>query len=99
MYGILISAFNATLAWLLRAVVAKVIVFGLLLLVTTEATQYMLGKLTEIGDPTATLQTSISGIGSGALYFIGLLRLDVGLPLILSAYVAGFAIRRMPIIG
>ncbi|WP_067739077.1 DUF2523 family protein [Novosphingobium naphthalenivorans] len=99
MYAILISAFNTVLGWVLRALVFKVIVFGVLLFVTTEATQYMLEKLTEVGNPTDTLQSSISGIGSGALYFIGLLRLDVGIPLILSAYVTGFAIRRLPIIG
>jgi len=99
MYGILLSAFNSVLAFVLRAVVMKSLVFGLLLFIATEATSWFLDKISSMGDPTSGLQSAISGMGSGALFFIGVLRLDVGLPMIFAAYVAGFAIRRLPIIG
>lgn len=99
MYGILVSAFNFVLGWVLRVAVVKVLVFGLLLLVTTEATNWFLSEGLGSNDPTTGLQSSISAMGSGALYFIGVLRLDVGIPMIFAAYVAGFAIRRLPIVG
>jgi hypothetical protein len=98
MHAILVSAFNATLGWLLKVAVAKVFVFGILFLVTTEFTEAMIGKLGS-DNAAAGVQGALDGLPSAALYFVGLLRLDVGLPLIFAAYVTGFAIRRLPIIG
>jgi hypothetical protein len=101
MHAILLSAFNATLGWVLKVVVVKALVFGLLLVVTTEFTEALLNQLANMGATGGVdgITGAINGLPSAALYFIGLLRLDAGIPLILSAYVAGFAIRRLPIIG
>jgi hypothetical protein len=72
-------------------------VFGVLFYITTEFTQAVLSHMT--GNSVDALGSAIGSLPSGALYFIGLLKLNVGLPLIFSAYATGFAIRRIPVIG
>jgi hypothetical protein len=97
MYGILVSALYTALGWIFRVVVFKAMVFGVLFYITTEFTQAVLTHLT--GNSVDALGSAIGSLPSGALYFIGLLKLNVGLPLIFSAYATAFAIRRLPVIG
>jgi hypothetical protein len=97
MFGILLSAGNALLAWLVRVVVMKALIFGVLLAITTAASSYLLTKLE--ASPLANLETSLGQLGSGTLWLLGILRMDVGLPLLLSAHFTAFAIRRLPVIG
>lgn len=60
---------------------------------------YIIGLLPDSGLSSAvSYLTSISGY-SGLAYFLGLAQFDIGLPLILGAYVIRFLIRRIPIIG
>ena len=49
--------------------------------------------------PVTGLQSALSGIPEGILYFLGVFKLDVGIPLILGAMLTKFLIRRIPIIG
>ena len=98
MHAILISAFGGLMTWLVRVVVVKFLVFGLLLMVTTEFVSFLVEQLGE-NNPVDGVQGALSSLPSAALYFIGVLRLDVGIPLIFAAYGAAFAIRRLPIVG
>lgn len=97
MFAILVSFGWTVLSFVLRTVVLKALVFGLLLLVTTEFTQALISKLGSTS--VDALPSALAGLPSGALWLMGVVRLDVGIPLILSAYVAAFAIRRIPLIG
>lgn len=99
MYGILVSALATFGNWLLRAALLKGAVFGVLYWITVKFTEVMMNHLATAGNPVEGLSQSFSGLSSGALYFIGLTRLDVGIPMIFSAYATGFAIRRLPVIG
>lgn len=47
----------------------------------------------------SALNSAFSAVPAGAWYFFDLFRFDFGLPLILSASVTKFLIRRIPIIG
>lgn len=97
MHAILISAFNTILAWGFRAVVIKFVVFTGLLLITTELTSAV---LEQIGTTAVDgVETQLSGVSDAVKYFFGLFRLDLGLPMLLSAQGTAFAIRRLPVIG
>ncbi len=97
MYGILFSAFNAALGWLVRGVVIKFVILSALYYVVTWIAETVLAQL-DIS-PLTGLQTVIDGIPTGVLWFASKLRFDVGLPLILGAMLTKFIIRRLPIIG
>lgn len=97
MFAIMVSALNTALAWVFRVLVFKAMVFGVLYYITTEFTAAVMSHLG--GNSVDALGNAIGGLPSGALYFIGLLRLDVGIPMIFAAYATGFAIRRLPVIG
>ncbi len=97
MYGILVSAANVLLGWLVRGVVVKFIILSAIYYVVTWIAESVLGQL-DIS-PLTGLQTVIDGIPTGVLWFASKLRFDVGLPLILGAMLTKFIIRRLPIIG
>jgi hypothetical protein len=95
MFGILISAFNFILGWLIRSVIVKFVVFFALYFVTTEFLAVIVDML-----PTASsLNGALSGIASGTAYFLDAFALQTGLSLVVSAYVTRFMIRRIPVIG
>jgi hypothetical protein len=94
-YGILVSAFNFILGFLVRSVVVKFVIafalyFGVLLM--TQVLVPMLPQVTAI-------QAALSGIPSGVWWFLDVFNFGAGLPLIVSAYMTRFVIRRIPLIG
>ncbi len=95
MFGIVLSALNAALAFLVRSILVKFVVYFALFFITTEF-------LTVIGDmlPTgADLTTALGGVPADVWYFIDLFNVSAGIPLLLSAWVTRFIIRRIPVIG
>lgn len=95
MFGILISAFNTVLAFLLRSVLVKFVLYFALYFVTTEFVAILLSLL-----PTSSsLNGAFSSIPSSVWYFLDLFQISFGLPLIISSFVTRFMIRRIPIIG
>ena len=98
MYAILWSAAVAVFNWLLRAVVIKFVVFSAIAYLLSYIVSYMLSKVT-IGDQFSTLGSLFSALPAGLLYYIGVFRLDLGIPLMIAAYFIRFGIRRLPIIG
>ena len=97
MYPLLASAFRFALGWLVRGVVVKFVVLAAIYYVIAWIAESVLNQL-DIS-PLTGLQTVIDGIPTGVLWFMGLFRLDIGLPLVLGAYLTAFVIRRLPIIG
>ena len=97
MFGILLSAFNSSLGFIFRSVLYKVVVFFVLFFVVTEfvAVLQSSGIL-----PTAyALSGVMYGIPAGVWYFLDLFNVSAGIPILLSAYVTKFIIRRIPLIG
>lgn len=95
MFGILVSAFNTVLGFLLRSILVKFVFYFALYFVTTEFVAILLSLL-----PTSSsLNGAFSSIPSSVWYFLDLFQISFGLPLIISAFVTRFMIRRIPIIG
>lgn len=97
MFGIILSALNVLLGFLIRSVIVKFVIFFGLFFITTEFIQVLAsaGIL-----PNATsVSTSLGSIPSGVWYFLDLFNVSAGIPIIFSAYVARFIIRRIPVIG
>ena len=97
MYSILVSAFNAVLGWIFRGVVIKFVILGAIYYVIAWIAEAVLSTF-DIS-PLTGLQTVINAIPTGVLWFMGIFRLDVGIPLILGAMLTKFLIRRLPFIG
>ena len=97
MYGILLSAFNSVLTFVLRSVLVKFVLFFGLFFVTTEFIQVLSasGLL-----PSATsLSGVMGGVPSAVWYFLDLFSFSVGFSALLSAWVTRFITRRIPLIG
>lgn len=97
MFGILVSAFNVALGWLVRGVVIKFVILSAIAYVISWIADAVLSQL-DIS-PLTGMQTLIDSLPAGLLWAMGLFRFDVGLPLVMGAMLTKFIIRRLPIIG
>lgn len=95
MFGILLSAGNALLGWLVRGVLVKFVVMVALYWIVAELVGVMGTWL-----PTGTgLTSAFGGISAATWYFLDLFAFSNGVPLLIAALVTRFMIRRIPVIG
>jgi len=85
-------------SWLLRSVVLKFLVMGVIFIIVAELTPMIIEYLGSFISP-GGLSAAFSGIPAGVWYFLDFFALDFGLPLLISAHVSRFLIRRIPFIG
>lgn len=97
MFQVIASAIAAGFNWLIRGIVIKFVVFTAVGLLVGYIVAFMLSKI-DLGDVSG-IATLISALPDGFLYFVGLFRLEVGIPMIIAAWFIRFGIRRLPIIG
>lgn len=97
MFGILVSAFNLVLGFLVKSVMVKFAVFFGLFFVTTG----FIAVLSSSGllPSSAGLSSSLAGLTPAGAYFFDLFALSTGISMVISAYVTRFIIRRLPVIG
>lgn len=97
MFGIVLSALNVLLGFIFRSVIVKFGTFFALWFITTE----FIAVLQSVGIlPTADqLNASLAGLPAATWYFLDLFAVPQGLQLVMSAMVARFIIRRLPVIG
>ncbi|EKF7120721.1 DUF2523 domain-containing protein [Escherichia coli] len=95
MFGILVSAFNSVLSYLLRTVVIKFAVFSALFLVVKE----LMGAITDLLPKSSNLQSLFDALPDAAWYFLNLFQVPFGISLVVSALFTRFIIRRLPVIG
>lgn len=95
MFGILLSALNAVLGFVLRSVIVKFVLYFGLFFVTTEFIAVMIPLLPDA----SSLSSALGGIPAGVWYFLDLFNVSAGIPILLSAWVTRFVIRRIPVIG
>lgn len=95
MFGILFSALNTVLAFLVRSVIAKFFLFFGLFIFISEAINYLTTK----GLFNLNLNGVFSNIPETLWFFLDLCKFSYGFPIIITAYVTRFIIRRLPIIG
>lgn len=95
MFGILLSALNVVLGFVARSVLVKFVTFFALFFITTE----FVAVIANILPNGNALGNALGGIPSGVWYFLDLFNVTAGIPLLLSAWVTRFIIRRIPVIG
>ena len=86
------------ITWIFREVVIKFLIFSALFAVLA----FLVPKAIEMVTPwvsSTSLTGAFSGLGSGVWFFLDFFQLGFGVPLLLSAAVTRFLIRRMPVIG
>jgi hypothetical protein len=95
MFGILLSALNAVLGFVLRSVLVKFALYFGLFFVTTE----FIPIISTLLPDASALSSSLGGISADVWYFLDLFNVSAGIPILLSAYVTRFIIRRLPVVG
>lgn len=92
------AVFWSLLSWTFRQVVLKFLVMGVIFVIVSELTPLVIEHLGGFVGANY-LSSAFSGIPSGVWYFLDFFALDVGFPLLISAHVSRFLIRRIPFIG
>lgn len=99
--GVLISFltgfFTKVLSWLFSAVVLKFLIFGIVFLSITEVLPLIITLL--IPEQSTNIGSLLSNVPSEVAYFLSFFKVDVGVKLMLSAYLARFIVRRIPFLG
>jgi len=92
------ALFGPVIVFLLREIVVKFVVFSAVFALVAFFVPFAVTFLApHIG--VGSLSSAFSGLGAGVWYFVDFLNLGYGLPLVISAFVARFLIRRLPLIG
>ena len=85
-------------SWIFREVVVKFLIFTALFAVLA----FLIPKAIAMVSPwigTTGLSNAFGGLGPGVWFFLDFFQLGYGVPLVLSAFVTRFLIRRLPVIG
>jgi len=94
----MLAIFAPVISWIFRTVVIKFLiltaVFAVLAVVVPMSIDMLAPRL-----GTGGLTGAFSGLSSGLWFFLDYCALDIGLPMVISAYVTRFLIRRLPFIG
>jgi hypothetical protein len=95
MFGILLSAFDVVLGFVIKSVIGRLFAYFVLFFITTE----FVSVLQSAGIlPTAASLSGAFG-GSDIWFFLDLCGFSFGAPAIIAAYATRFIIRRIPVIG
>lgn len=85
-------------SWFLREVIVKFVVFAAIFLVLSLFVPMAVSYLGPwLGS--SSLTNSFAGLSSGVWFFLDFFNLAYGVPLLISAFVTRFLIRRLPVIG
>ena len=84
--------------WLVRDIVIKFLVLTGVFAVVALLVPKVVSLVTSFINP-SVLSAAFGGIPPGLWYFLDIAQIGYGLPLLISAYVTRFLIRRMPLIG
>ena len=86
------------ISWIFKTIVIKFVVLTALLAVVSFLVPYAVSHLTSFTN-VSSLNSAFSGIPDGLWWVLDFFRLDYGLPLVISAFISRFLIRRLPVIG
>lgn len=85
-------------SWIFRGIVVKFVIltgiFAVMVIVIPAAISLLAPHIGTTG-----LTNSFTGLDAGVWWVLDLFNLSYGVPLLISAYVARFLIRRLPVIG
>lgn len=95
MYGIIVSALNYLLGWILKQATMKAIIFGVLTFLISE----IMDVVTKLLPDSTNLVSLFDQLPDSAWYLINLVQLPFGLSLVFSSLVTRFIISMIPIVG
>jgi len=96
MFGILLSALFSALAWVVRSILVKFVVFFGLFYITTEFMGVIVPSLLPNSQ---SIFSAMSSLPPSMAYFMNIMQVPLGMSMIFSALVTRFIIRRIPVIG
>lgn len=97
MWPFLLGAVNWLLSFVLRGVVVKFLTFTAIFYITTEFISVL--QTAGIFPSSAGMNSSLLSLPPAVWYFLDLFAVSQGLPMVLSALVSRFIVRRIPFIG
>lgn len=86
------------LTWVFRDVVVKFVVFAAIFALVAFLVPKVIGYLGNFINP-GGLNSAFGAVGPGVWFFLDFFQLGYGVPLLISAWVSRFLIRRLPVIG
>ena len=98
MGGLILRLFSGFLGFVFKGIVAKFFVFFALFFITTEFIPVVI-ELFIPENLRVNFQTLFNNLPSDMWYFLELLKVPFGVALFISAMLARFIIRRIPVIG
>lgn len=98
MGGLILRLFSGFLGFVFKGIVAKFFVFFALCFITTEFIPVVI-ELFIPENLRVNFQTLFNNLPSDMWYFLELLKVPFGVTLFISAMLARFIIRRIPVIG
>ena len=98
MGGLILRLFSGFLGFFFKGIVAKFFVFFALFFITTEFIPVVI-ELFIPENLRVNFQTLFNNLPSDMWYFLELLKVPFGVTLFISAMLARFIIRRIPVIG
>jgi len=88
----------SVITFILQEIVLKFVVLAALFFLIVTLTPLVVTALGSMVTP-AGLSSAFGGIPAGVWFWLDFAALDVGIPLLISAHVTRFIIRRVPVIG
>jgi Protein of unknown function (DUF2523) len=95
MFGIVFSALSSVLGFVFRSIIIKFVVYFALYFVCTE----FISLLVPLLPKASSMNNVFSKLSTAVWYFLDLFSFSQGIPIIFSAFVTRFVIRRLPVIG
>jgi hypothetical protein len=96
--GTMLDIFAPVISWIFRGTVIKFVVmtaiFGVMAFLVPIVISYVVPFIAP-----ASFTSAFSSLGSGVWYWLDFFNLEYGVPLLISAYITRFLIRRLPVIG
>lgn len=86
------------IGWIFRDIVVKFLVLSAIFAVTAVLVPIVIGLIVPFIN-TAVLSNAFAQLPSGIWFFLDFFNLGFGLPLLISAWITRFVIRRLPVIG
>ena len=94
----IVACFIPVIQYLLRGVILKFIVFTVMFAVMALLYPFISGLIAPFISG-SSLSSGFGNVTAGVWYFLDYFDLGVGIPMLLSAYITRFMIRRLPVVG
>lgn len=95
MFGILLSAFHSVLGFVFRGIIVKFLIMFAAWYLAFE----LITAVVAVVPSSSVVTDALNAFPPTMWYFLELMRLDLGIPLMLAAFATRFLIRRIPFIG